>query len=125
MLQGYIKHLVKDKKGDNNRSDNYREEMISNNLLKLLEYALLSMLKRRIDLSPYQFGYRHAMSTVMAVRSSSVPCYIINLINIMFLNSFFCVKYDDAISKKWNLKRGVRQGGVLWVSYFVFILMTF
>ena len=36
----------------------------------------------------------------------------------MFLNSFISVKYDDAISKKWNLKRGVRQGGVL--SAFLF-----
>ena len=67
MLEGYIKPLVKDKKGDINRSDNYREVMISNNLFKLFEYALLPKLKRRIDLSPYQFGYRHATSTVMAV----------------------------------------------------------
>ena len=36
----------------------------------------------------------------------------------MFLNSFVSVKYDDAVSKKWNLKRGVRQGGVL--SAFLF-----
>ena len=158
MLEGYIKPLVKDKKGDINRSDNYREVMISNNLFKLFEYALLPKLKRRIDLSPYQFGYRHATSTVMAVgllketinkyisegspvyacfldlskaferlthdklldklKEKSVPSYIINLINIMFLNSFVSVKYDDAISKKWNLKRGVRQGGVL--SAFLF-----
>ena len=67
MLEGYIKPLVKDKKGDINRSDNYREVMISNNLFKLFEYAVLPMLKRRIDLSPYQFGYRHVTSTVMAV----------------------------------------------------------
>ena len=158
MLEGYIKPLVKDKKGGINRSDNYRDVMTSNNLFKLFEYALLSMLKRRIDLSPYQFGYRHATSTVMAVgllketinkyisegspvyacflelskaferlthdkmldklKEKSVPCYIINLINIMFLNSFVSVKYDDAVSKKWNLKRGVRQGGVL--SAFLF-----
>ena len=67
MLEGYIKPLVKDKKGDTNRSDNYREEMISNNLFKLFEYTLLPKLKRCIDLSLYQFGYRHATSTVMAV----------------------------------------------------------
>ena len=100
---------------------------------------LPQQLKRRIDLSSYQFGYRHATSTVMAVellketiikyisegslfyacfldlskaferlthdklmdklREKSVPCYIINLINIMFLNSFVGVKYDDAVSK--------------------------
>ena len=158
MLEGYIKPLVKDKKGGINRSDNYREVRISNNLFKLFEYALLPKLKRRIDLSPYQFGYRHATSTVMAVgllketinkyisegspvyacfldlskaferlthdklldklKEKSVPSYIINLINIMFLNSFVSVKYDDVISKKWNLKRGVRQGGVL--SAFLF-----
>ena len=41
--------------------------MISNNLFKLFECALLPKLKRRIDLSPYQFGFRHATSTVMAV----------------------------------------------------------
>ena len=52
------------------------------------------------------------------LKEESVPSYIINLINIMFLNSFVSVKYDDAISKKWNLKRGVLQGGVL--SAFLF-----
>ena len=41
--------------------------MISNNMYKLFKYALLPMLKRRIDLSLYQFGCRHATSTVMAV----------------------------------------------------------
>ena len=54
------------------------------------------------------------------LKEKSVPCYIINLINIIFLNSFVSVKYDDAVSKKLNnyLKRGVRQGGVL--SAFLF-----
>ena len=36
----------------------------------------------------------------------------------MFINSYVSVKYNAAMSRKWNLKRGVRQGGIL--SAFLF-----
>ena len=53
MLEGYIKPSVKDVKGDITYSDNYREIMISNNMFKIFEYALLNDLKKFINLSSY------------------------------------------------------------------------
>ena len=67
MLEGYIKPSVKDVKDDITFSDNYREIMISNNMFKIFEYALLNDLKKFINLCPYQFGYRTATNTTMAV----------------------------------------------------------
>ena len=66
MLEGYIKPSIKDKTGDIQTSDNYREVMISNNLFKVLEYALLPLLRRCVNLSPFQFAYRNSTSTIMA-----------------------------------------------------------
>ena len=63
----YIKPSVKDVKGDITCSDNYREIMMSNNMFKIFEYALLNDLKKFINLSPYQFGHRTATNTTMAV----------------------------------------------------------
>ena len=40
--------------------------MISNNLFKVLEYALLPLLSRCVNLSPFQFAYSNSTSTIMA-----------------------------------------------------------
>ena len=45
MLEGYIKTSVKDVKGDIACSDNYHEIMISSNMFKNVEYALLNVFK--------------------------------------------------------------------------------
>ena len=66
MLEGYIKPTIKDKIGDIQTSGNYREVMISNNLFKLLDYALRPLLRRSVNLSPFQFAYRNSTSTIMA-----------------------------------------------------------
>ena len=66
MLEGYSKPSIKGKTGDIQNSDNYREVMISNNLFKMLEYALLPLLSRCVNLSPFQFAYRSSTSTIMA-----------------------------------------------------------
>ena len=65
MLEGYIKPSIKDKTGDIQTLDNFREVMISNNLFKVLEYALLPLL-RCVNLSPFQFAYKNSTSTIMA-----------------------------------------------------------
>ena len=66
MLEGYIKPTIKDKTGDVLTSDNNREVVISNNLFKVLEFALLPLLRRCVNLSPFQFAYRNSTSTIMA-----------------------------------------------------------
>ena len=52
------------------------------------------------------------------LESRNVPAYHLDLLRVMFINSYVSVKYNDAMSRKWNLKRGVRQGGIL--SAFLF-----
>ena len=156
MIKG--KGQIKDKGGDLRSSENFREVMISNNIFKVFEYALLPLLKRRVILSSHQFAYRNSTLTIMAVdllketvgryitegsavyacfldmskafervdherllkklESRNVPSYLLDLLRVMFINSYVSVKYNDAMSRKWNLKRSVRQGEIL--SAFLF-----
>ena len=44
MLEGYIRPQIKEKGGDLRSSENFREVMISNNIFKVFEYALLPLL---------------------------------------------------------------------------------
>ena len=64
---------------------------------------------------------------MLVLANPAQPCYIINLIYTLN-NSFFSVRYDDAVSKKWNLKRSVLQGGVhsafLFCVYIDYILAS-
>ena len=53
--------------------------MISNNLFKVLEYALLPLLSRCVNLSPFQFVYRNCTSTMImatALVKETVTKYI-------------------------------------------------
>ena len=158
MLNGYINPRLKDKNGDLNSSDNYREIMISNNMFKVFEYVLLDRIKSVIALNDSQFGYREGTSTLMAValfketiskyisegstvytsfldlskafervnhrkllvklKNLNVPPYILKILLVLFRNSQVSVKYGEIFSDKWNLERGVRQGGIL--SAFLF-----
>ena len=70
MLEGYIRPQIKDKGGCLRGSENFREVMISNNIFKVFEYALLPLLKRRVILSSHQYAYRNSTSTTMAVALS-------------------------------------------------------
>ena len=67
MLKGYIRPQIKDKGGGLRGSENFREVMISNNIFKVFEYALLPLLKRRVILCSHQYAYRNSTSTNMAV----------------------------------------------------------
>ena len=67
MFDGQIQPKIKNKFGDATCLDNYREVMISSNMLKLFEYIMLPILKACCDLSPYQFGGRQKTSTTDAV----------------------------------------------------------
>ena len=67
MLEGVISPRIKNKFGDKNDSDNYREVMISSNLMKCLEYIILPFIKENFALSDFQYGYREKSSTIMAI----------------------------------------------------------
>ena len=58
ILSGVISQLIENKTGSVSSSKNHREDMISSNFFKLIEYILLPVLKNNASLSPYQFGYR-------------------------------------------------------------------
>ena len=49
-----------------------------------------------------------------------VPEYLIKLLRVMFTNSSVSVMYNNVMSNKWSIKRGVRQGAVL--SAFLFCI---
>lgn len=66
MLEGVIRPCIKDRYGKHDKSDNYREIMISSNFLKVFDYCMLPRLQRYIDISSNQFGYRDNTSTVIA-----------------------------------------------------------
>ena len=64
MLEGYIKPSVKNSMGDITDSNNYREIMILNNMLKLMEYCLLPLLQKYTNVSSFQLGYKAHTSTI-------------------------------------------------------------
>ena len=66
MLIGIVKPLPKNKFGDAQNSENYREIMISTNLYKVMEYCLLSRMQSKVTLSHHQYGYRPNTSTILA-----------------------------------------------------------
>ena len=67
MLEGYITSRLKNKNGMLDSSENNREIMISNSLFLIFECMLLPIIKRSVVLTSFQFGYRKATSTLMAV----------------------------------------------------------
>jgi hypothetical protein len=67
MLEGEIRPLVKDHKGDLSSSDNYRPVMISSNIFKIYEYCILPSLTKNIELDFRQIGFQKNTSTNMVV----------------------------------------------------------
>ena len=66
MLRGFVTPRVKNKLGNLQDSNNYREIMRSSNIFKVFEYTVLPILLRYNPLSQYQFGYRANTSTTLA-----------------------------------------------------------
>ena len=66
MLKGVIRPMLKNSLGNIKDSSNYREVMISSNLLKFFEYCLLPIIQRYTNVSPMQFGYIANTSTSLA-----------------------------------------------------------
>jgi hypothetical protein len=50
--------------------------------------------------------------------SLKIPNVFINIISFMYENQYACVKYKNSLSNSWNIKNGVRQGGVLSPFFF-------
>ena len=65
-MSGVITPLLKNKTGDVNCSDNYREVMISSIFFKVIEYIILPVLNKSISISPHQLGYQQQSSTILA-----------------------------------------------------------
>ena len=65
MLSGVTKPSIKNKSGNIECSNNYREVMISTIFFKIVEYMMLPFIKK-INLRPYQFAYRGDSSTILA-----------------------------------------------------------
>ena len=63
MLKGSITPIIKDKKVNISKSENYRPIMQSSCLLKLFEIILLNVLSDKIKINDRQFGFRKGMST--------------------------------------------------------------
>ena len=140
LLEGVINPILKNKLGDKCASSNYREVMIFSNIFKVMEYLVLPFLKSKIHMSRHQFGYIRNKSTVYScfldmskafervnhslllkkLQSSNVNPCIIKLLENVFRNSTASVFYNNCFSKKWTIRRGCRQGGVL--SAFLFSL---
>ena len=55
---------------------------------------------------------------LLKLKNFNVPPYILKILQVLFRNSQVSVKYGEIFSDKWNLERGVRQGGIL--SAFLF-----
>ena len=57
------------------------------------------------------------------------PPFVVSIIAVMFRRSRVSVQYDRVFSNKWNLNRGVRQGGIfsafLFCVYIDDILVSF
>ena len=67
MLRGEITPRPKDKFGNIQSSENYREVMNSTNFFKILEYCMLDRMSYCVELSSQQFGYRENTSTSLAI----------------------------------------------------------
>lgn len=153
MLEGVMQPRIKNKFGDVKSSDNYREVMISSNLLKLFEYIVLPIFKDYCSLSPCQFGYREKTATTDAVTiikeiakkyndegstvyacfldmskafervnpvlllqkltDYNVPPNLLGTLKYALHNSQASVEFNGVRSRKWLLRKGLRQGGVL------------
>ena len=55
---------------------------------------------------------------LLKFKNLNVLPYILKILQVLFRNSQVSVKYGEIFSDKWNLERGVRQGGIL--SAFLF-----
>ena len=66
LLQGEIKPIIKNPKGDKQVSSNYRPIMVSSSLLKVAETHILSHLEEKISLNKLQFGFTKNSSTTDA-----------------------------------------------------------
>ena len=66
LLKGTITPIPKNRTGNLEALDNYREIMISNVFYKFFEYCLLPILQNLIPLSSHQFAYRENCSTILA-----------------------------------------------------------
>ena len=80
LLYGDINPTIKDTKGNNTVSPNYRRVMQSSFLLKLFEIHVLDILKEKVHFNIRQFGYEQFRSTTDAclVLKETVNKYISN-----------------------------------------------
>ena len=80
LLYGDINPTIKDTKGNNTVSPNYRRVMQSSFLLKLFEIHVLDILKEKVHFNIRQFGYEQFTSTTDAclVLKETVNKYISN-----------------------------------------------
>ena len=67
MLAGQIKPVIKSISGSKSDSENFRPVMSSSVTFKLLEYCLLPVLNKHIDLNKRQFGFRKDASCFSTV----------------------------------------------------------
>ena len=67
MLSGQIKPVIKNISGSKSDSENFRPVMSSSIIFKLLEYCLLPILTKHIDLNKRQFGFRKGASCCSTV----------------------------------------------------------
>ena len=55
---------------------------------------------------------------LLKLKKLNVPPTILKVLQVLFRNSQVSVKYLEIFSDKWNLERGVKEGGIL--SAFLF-----
>ena len=66
ILLGDINPAIKDTKGNNTVSGNYRPVMQSSCLLKLFEFHILDILEEKLFFNDRQFGFKKGTSTTDA-----------------------------------------------------------
>ena len=52
------------------------------------------------------------------IRETELPEQVIELIDFRCKNNFVCTSYGGQLSDQWNVKNGVRQGGISSGIYF-------
>ena len=55
--------------------------------------------------------------------NDNVPLYIVNILGTLFKNTEVCVHFNGFFfSSSWQIRQGVRQGGVLSVYLFTYYI---
>ena len=74
-----------------------------------------------IDLSKAFDKVNHKL-LIQILRSSSLPCSLVNTLKFMFENTYANVSVNNITTKNWKIENGTRQGGILSPLFFAYYI---